>query len=389
MIARKEHVMDSMEYSNLLSKLDHQLEVAKEEAEVRAQREEMEQRVKLLDHWIGGLEKKKAELAQYNVEPEIDIASHIAEMQAEKTAILARLEGKIEREQLSPEHYQEMKDLLDEIENGFLPTDPELCWWTFEMWAIRWRMAADTLSEESRSTNGFMKKIYAKIREQMKLQPSMWYIKALGKGESYADWRLRLEECWAAFKKRQEEVDRQEAEKNAADDAIVAVTQAFIAHRDCADAESERKLRHHIRDAAKYPHLRDEIALVVTPFREALQEEFGFLWTDGNEKEEEEAPAKKKTNREILSKMLSRMKSKSLIGASHGPYEQIYKGFAAHDAGRAKEGLDVLIHAGVVKAKDSVIGQRVSIHATMIPKVESFMNGAPMGIEEVDGWAQN
>lgn len=388
MIAHKESLMDTLEYSHLLSSLDRQLERAKRETEAKAKREETEQRIKLIDRWVEGLEKKKAEFEKYQARPAEDIDSILEKLLTERQDLQAYLEGRQGLHELSAPDYQAMKALLAEIEQGVLPDDRELCWWTFEMWAIRWRMAFDTLSEEAHESNNFMKLIYARIREAMKLHPGQWFIRALDR-EAHEAWTHRLEECKTRFRKREEEIEKEAAEKNAADEAVVDLTEAFLAHQEAPDAETDRKLRHYVRNAAKYPHLRDEVAQIVAPLKEDLLSEFGFLWVQPT-KVEEEAPSRKLTNREIVARLLRRMKAKALIGGSHGPYEQMYKGFPEHDASRAREALDLLIRAGVVKSKPSGIGQRVAIKAPMIQRIDSFMNGEPLGIQEVDDWmAQN
>jgi hypothetical protein len=147
-------------------------------------------------------------------------------------------------------------------------------------------------------------------------------------------------------------------------------------------AEAQRKLKHFIREAAKYRHLREEVAEIVAHLKTMLEEEFGFLWP--KDEVEEALPTTSLSNREIMSRMMRRMKSKTLVGACHGPFDMIWQGFPDHDKGRSKSLLQDLCRVGVVRAKHALIGVRVSIEPKMMPVADKLIEMQDTGIEAVD-----
>jgi hypothetical protein len=80
------------------------------------------------------------------------------------------------------------------------------------------------------------------------------------------------------------------------------------------------------------------------------------------------------------------MKSKCLIGASHGPLDLICKGFPEHDKGRVKEAMEVLTKAKIIRTKSTKIGVRVSIEPSMIPAADLLIENKKSGIPMVDLW---
>jgi hypothetical protein len=147
-------------------------------------------------------------------------------------------------------------------------------------------------------------------------------------------------------------------------------------------AEAQRKLKHCIREAAKYRHLRGEVAEIVSHLRTMLEDEFAFLWP--KEEVEDDFPATTLSNREIMSRMMRRMKSKTLVGACHGPFDMIWQGFPDHDKGRSKSLLQDLCRVGVVRAKHALIGIRVSIEPKMMPVADKLIEMQDTGLEAVD-----
>jgi hypothetical protein len=159
---------------------------------------------------------------------------------------------------------------------------------------------------------------------------------------------------------------------------------AFTNHQVYKTGDTDKALRHAIRTAARHVHLRPELADALQPYQSILDHDFGFLWRDGREEEEEADPKKTLTNRDIAARILRRMKSKTMIGACHAPEGRISKGFPPHDMGKAKEMIDVLVKSGIIRRKDNAGELRVSLEPTAIPQVEAFLAGAAMGIRDVD-----
>jgi hypothetical protein len=155
-----------------------------------------------------------------------------------------------------------------------------------------------------------------------------------------------------------------------------------------SDGEDIRRYKHIVRTVAANPALRDDLAVHCAQYRQILEEEFGFLWKDGAE--EVEAVAKDKmTNREILSRLLRRMISKTLIGACHGPLDRVCTGFPDHDRSRAKEIMNLMIRIGIIRAKKQEGSDvRVSIEPNFLGQCENFVQGQPFGQKAVDFWAQ-
>jgi hypothetical protein len=146
---------------------------------------------------------------------------------------------------------------------------------------------------------------------------------------------------------------------------------------------SPTAIQHAVREIAKEKSLRDDLADLVLPFKPMLPE-FAFLW---KEDDEDKPEARHLTAREIMCRILSRMKSKALIGECHGPADKITKGFPDHDKGRAKEALDLLIKVGVVRHKGQQ-GGRVSIEPKWVQGAERFVAGETLGAKAVDDWCE-
>lgn len=383
--------MDTMEYRRLIERLDGQIDSLKKLAEDKARREAIEQAIKLRDYWIEGLEKRKAEFVKYGATPPPDLDAKIAEIRKERDAQVLLFETKELAGALSVADALLLEALCEEIELTKLdPLAPEERWLLFEVWSIRWRIVASRLLEEAVNGDSRLKRPYALIREAMQAQKEQgWFIEALDKTKKYGDWESRLktsqERLDRARLERQTESEKEEASEAAIWNLLAAVRN----HAQSKNEETDRSLRHHLRQIGRFPHLREEGADIVGAFRADLEAEFGFLWAkDGKQEEDSPAPARKLTNRDIAERLLRRMKSKTLIGACHGPLERICTGFPDHDKGRAKEAMALLGISDVVRIKSSVIGQRVSIKAVMMPRVERFLAGSRMDIKAVDEWCE-
>ena len=120
--------MDTLEYRQLISSLDGQLEKVKKEADLKQRKEQLEQHVKLVVHQIGSFETRKAEFEKYGVKAqEVDIDAILKRLRKEKEALEAQLISLQETPPASPVSESELrlsaedrKDndaLIDEIMN--------------------------------------------------------------------------------------------------------------------------------------------------------------------------------------------------------------------------------------------------------------------------------
>jgi hypothetical protein len=119
------------------------------------------------------------------------------------------------------------------------------------------------------------------------------------------------------------------------------------------------------------------------PMKDEFENEFSFLWH--RSAPEEALPIRSMTNRDMIARLLRRMKAKTLIGACHGPFEQIYKGVPEQDKGRAKEILERLGKLGIIRFKGSIIGIRVSLEPKQMPAVDRLINGEDTTIPAING----
>ena len=215
--------------------------------------------------------------------------------------------------------------------------------------------------------------------------PQLWYIQALDR-KANLDWPARLKECEEIREQLiRDRLNQKRDQEDAQEKILLTLKNAVREHAEAPEEgmyEAQRKLRHAIRETAKYRHLREEVAEIVAPLRTMLEEEFAFLWP--KEEIEEEIPIANLTNRKILARMMRRMKAKTLVGASHGPFDQIYKGFPDHQKGRAKDLLQDLCRVGVIRAKYAPIGIRVSIEPKMMPIADKLIEMQETGFEPVD-----
>jgi hypothetical protein len=392
MIATGGKPMDTMKYRELLGTLDRQIEEAKKEAEEKGRLEDLDRRIKLCQHWIDGLATRKAELAKYGVAvSSVDIDGEIRKIEEEKKALEEQFRGPaaVGIQAMAPPDHEELGRIIEEASNTVLDDMSfEERWSLYGIWACRWRILAVRVGQAVVDRERTFGKAFGIIRDRMKNEPYRGpFISALDP-RAEDDWLERLTTYEEMLKKASEI----RAEKEKAQDAqeatlfeLGAVTQKYHLPED---PEGMRLLKHHVRQAARYEHLREEVADMAAKYRSHLEPEFAFLWKKAEAEAEEPEIARKLTNREIAARLLRKMKSKGLIGASHGPYDMLPKGFPAHDVGRAKETLDVLIRAGILKAKPTVIGQRVSIEPKMLGAVDDFQKGKPFGMHAADAWCE-
>lgn len=387
--------MDTIEFNRLVGALDQQLSDIKKRDEERKKREELQQRLRLVEHWIEGLKKRLEDLTAIGAVPIVDVGSKLEELKAERDALARRLSLK---EDLAQEDIDELLKVISATEADLSHLSPPERWIHYEIWACRWRAVADRLVEEVVNRETVVRKCYAVIRESMDREGKhLSFIKALDKHET-DDWEARIEVLTeelakvaagraAADEARAAEARREKEREEAQDAAVWNLMEAVRSFKETRNEETERRLRHCLRQAAKFEHLREEAAEMARTHRNVLEPEFSFLWP--REAPAEEAPSRKLANREIVARLVRRMKSKCLIGACHGPFDLVVKGFPDHDKGRSKEALELLSRAGVVRLRSTGIGLRVSIEPKMVPAAEKFLEGGQFGVEAVDAWVQN
>lgn len=387
--------MDTVEYQRLIGALDQQIGDIKKQEDEKKKREDLEQRLKLVDHWIEGLKQRLEDITATGAIPVVDVGTKLAELQAERESIVKELSLKKE---LESRDRDEILALIAEIA-GFASAhlSKEERWMVFETWACRWRIVVDKYAQEVTEQDLSLRRCFALIRESMQKEPDLlWFIKALNKDE-HGNWEERLyslgKSLSGARETREqaaasaETASKKDSEREEAQDAAIWNLMAIVReYSEKKTDESARQLRHQLRMIAKFEHLREEAADIARTHRNLLEPEFSFLWPKKKKDQDEEPISKKLTLRDIVARLLRRMKMKSLIGACHGPFEMIGKGFPDHDKGRAKEAIELLSKYGVIRYRSTHIGIRISIEPKMIPVVDRFMEGAAFSIEPVDKW---
>jgi len=392
--------METVEFSRILHSLDGQLDRVKKEAEQKQKREALEQHIKLVNHQISTLETKKAEFDKYGAKPPIDIEPILTRLRGERTGWEKQLAAQ-EEEMLVGEWRLSEKDredalaIAEEVVKADVGQLPEVERWLWiEIWATRYRMVVERAGNPAAATHPVIKRTFAKIAEVLNQWRSLdqgWYIDALDKtkgGMGY-NWQMRLDQAKKRLADEQEARKREKEAEDGVTRAVEGLDTAIAAYAQGKTEDTFRTLCHSIRNAAKYEHLRDEVAVMIYGWKDLLGEEFAFLWPSG--KLEDQTPredGKKIESREFVRRILHRLRSKACIGGSHAPAEKMWKGFPNHDQARAKECLDMLIKAAVVRSKNTQIGQRVSVEPGMVARVDAFFQGKEMGIKEVDDWCK-
>lgn len=386
--------METLEYRKLLTLLDNCIEDAKRAADEKARREALEQHVKLIRHQIETVSARQAQIEKLGISVPVDVPAVLERLHAELGTLERQLQGEVGLPKTArmSEGDRALAQALYEEVMGVPVNQLELeeRWTQFGIWSIRWRIIADRVGNDVVNGDGFLKMCFARIRERMQEFPEGFRFLPALDGERAGDWPglLKIHEDKIAKlledRRRAEEAEQRLGDK--AEEAIHALTLRVNEFRDLHDDPGERDLRHHVRNAAKFEHLREEVAEIVSEFRPILEKEFAFLWDGGDQAEEVLQAPNKLTNQDVLSRLCRRMFSKRLIGACHGPWDRIYKGFPEHDKGRAKDGLELLARAGILRKKSTLIGFRVSIEPKMVPVVEALAQGKPSGITAVDLW---
>lgn len=424
--------MNEQELQSILNKLSAQVESVKKKQDISKQ-------IEKLDGWIKILSEKAAELAGLNATPIVDVGSKIAELKAEREdlrsiltpASLEAIKSLVEPPSksiqalelpappgpmkiivepvdplpvaapvpipapapipfswngpLSEEEIKEMEGLLMVMETQNLdPWSHEERWLQYDSWSSQWRRIVSRHPANVTDLSPLLRQVFGKLRDLMKGDgPPLWYIEGLDRHRN-ADWDAKYKDCEARLREmataRKEQIESEGDDKEQAIWTLMNLVREYPAASN--REEATRKLRHQVRETAKFKHLREEVAEVVEPLRGMLESEFSFLWPKNAV--EETLPTRSMTNRDLVARLLRRMKAKTLIGACHGPFEQIYKGVPEQDKGRAKELLEQLGKLGVIRFKGSIIGIRVSLEPRRMPVIDLLINGEDTSVQAIN-----
>lgn len=408
--------MNEHELQSILNKLSAQAESIRKKQDISKQ-------IEKLDGWIKILTEKATELAALNVTPVVDVAAKLAELKAERLDLQSMLipaspesikslvepsprsvqvpivpappgPMKVIVEPVSPppwngplseEEIKEMEGLLMVMDSQDLdPWSHEERWLQYDSWSSQWRRIVSRHPANITDLSPLLRQVFGKLRDLMKGDgPPLWYIEGLDRYRM-ADWEKKYKDCEARLREmataRKEQVESEGDEKEQAIWTLMNLVREYPEAQD--REEATRKLRHQVRETAKFKHLREEVAEVVEPLRSMLESEFSFLWPKNVV--EETLPSRSMANRDLVARLLRRMKAKTLIGACHGPFEQIYKGVPEQDKGRAKDLLEQLGKLGVIRFKGSIIGIRVSLEPRRMPVVDLLINGEDTSVPAIN-----
>ncbi len=131
--------------------------------------------------------------------------------------------------------------------------------------------------------------------------------------------------------------------------------------------------------------MREEVADTVVAHRALLANEFGCLWPAEAEPDAP-SPGQHLSRRELVARILRRMKGNGQIGAAHAPVAAFFKGVPEHQKGLGIEAGQILVHHGVLRCKPTGIGPRVSIEPTMLAEVERLIDLGSSGLSAVEDW---
>lgn len=388
--------MDVRQYESLLGKLQLELTDAKRDAERKIRRESLTKKCALITSQLHSVENIVAELERIGREPSAEANHAIVTLRKEEQEVKIELEmlddpaflDEPETEKspvFYPETYVDPKmkadvvALIQEMRTAKLDglsSDERRN--IFEIWALRWRIVGEALGQQRTSVDRDMRTGFAVLCETMQMYPGdRLYIAALKKG-TVADWPNELRMA----KLRLQATRDRELRYGAVQEQFAQLKKLTLAP---GDSEGARRFRHLVRDIGRHPSMRDDLAIFCEPYRDALGDDFAFLWKN----EDDDVPAQSKermSNRELLRRLLRRMISKTLIGGCHGPLDRVCTGFAEHDKGRAREIMNLMIRIGIVRAKRNVGEQRVAIEPAWVAACENFVAGKPFAQQAVAVW---
>lgn len=390
--------MDTPEFESLLADLDRQIVEAKKVAEIRAKRDAAEKQLKRLRVRIDALQPRIDEIRRLGAEPDPRAERLLSEMREEERSLTAELErlGVTTPPAVEPaeparptptvslEEKQDVVALLADMAATDLDAlDPEEREVIFRVWALRWRLTAEDVGQDRVNRDSDMRKAYARLREAMDRHHA-GYIPALS--QSRRDPRPAWERQLGFATREREDIRARLAARRLAEQKFQELV-AFAAAGAPGDGDEKvRRFRHLVRDVAKAPSMRDDLAELCAPHRTALGEEFVFLWSDDEAAPAVEKAAARLNRRDIVARVLRRMISKAAIGGCHVPLEKLYKGFPSHDQSRAKEALDLLEKIGVLRIKSTEKGPRASLEPAFVTAAEGFVAGGASGYEDLEAW---
>ena len=400
--------MDTLEFEKLISSLDHQIDGLED---ARKARESTENRIKLVSHWKAEIELRVECLTGLGTAVPIDVMETLVKLQKEEKQLTEKLDSLPEvpepratdfNKSLAPEQpepgdddffelpEEEKQDILrlcGEIQetNLLQMTDRER-WLLFPVWALRWRTATETVGQERAPEDPDFRRGFAMIRERMNhyrtdMSP---FIPALNPRRD-SNWKQDLARAVLNLSSYRKSLQDGEVRRRECEDHLNQLKMILSDHNAISTEEIEKQVRHHIRMAVRDENLRPQIAAVCRSNRNLLEEEFKFLWVE----KVEEVTEKKEhlTRRVIVERILRKMISNAAIGGSHIPMDKSHKGFPSHEQFRAKEAVDRLIRADIMKCKSSGVGDRLSIEPTVVIQVRQFLDGGTL-CAPIDDWIE-
>src|SRR5204863_6048886 len=106
----------------------------------------LDQKLKLMDHWIEGLRARQAELSKYGALPEVDIESEIRKLEEEKKTIQLEFSG--EAAPMADGPRIELETLLREVDETDLKDSSfDGRWAIYGNWGARWRLLVDRVGQ--------------------------------------------------------------------------------------------------------------------------------------------------------------------------------------------------------------------------------------------------
>lgn len=301
---------------------------------------------------------------------------------------LASPEPKPQESQLPPLSQEQKQDVIDLIPEMRATRLSSLTAnerkFLFRVWALRWRVTVERVGQEYARIDTDLRTAFAIISDwRDNYRDEVGFIPALSpKHRDQHDWEKELKDAKTNLEEaRSLESKRREAEELFEELKAVPTKYGPIPE----NRYGVGRLRKYARELAPILSMRDDLIEFCRPYKDVLGEDFAWMFSDEDEKQVEEEK-KEITNREIASRILRRMISKTLIGGCHGPLDKIYKGLPAHAQDKGKEIIDIFARAGVLMLKRSDKGYRISIVPSFVKRIEEFVNGTPFGIKSVDDW---
>lgn len=374
--------LQPLDFENLINRLDAQIVDAKKAAETTAKRVEAEKKHQRLRIQLDALEARLRAMLDVPMEVPADVVILVDAMRAEERTLASEIASyavpAVVPTVISPELRASVVELAQEIrmtEMTILEHEERQA--ALTVWSTRWRILAEAAGQENIKGDRDWKAVYALLKERIAIYPLDRFIPALQRDRT-AHWEGLLAQAEQELTAAKDMGVRRRETRCMLDEVT-----AMAAYPASLDDEALKKARHLTRYVARVPSFRDDLANAVAPLREKLGSEFDFLWAD--DVAETKEPTAKMTRRAIVSRIVSRMISKALIGECHGPIDKIYKGFPGHDYGRAKEALDLLIREGVIRHKVTQ-GGRISLENKWVTPCEKFVAGQPLGVKSIDDW---